>query len=371
MKNVLWMIFYIHTLQRISSSFSNIPTIHHYKKSIIPNEKKMDSYHFSCTKTKMDMNHHASIDKDNENKIIKIALTREDGKNKKIWNALESHPQLRTLCSSTTNDDTTSTSIMTMTMTTTNVYACDIIEIPCIEHADGPDSGEIFLSELTICPSTYDYITITSPEAAQVFASTWEQTQLSKDELPSICAVGKATQQALEKRNIPVSFVPSKATAATLVNELPPIENKKTTNVLYPASAKAKLTLQKGLQERRDASFEVKRLDTYDTVPAKWTDEQYTIAKESIQIVCFASPSAVESWVSKVNEEDKRNRNGKELSSFHQQYTMAACIGETSAQACREFGWEENHIFYPDKPGVNGWAESVVEAVEQMYKKDI
>ena len=266
---------------------------------------------------------------------IGIALTREDGKNAKILKAIQSHSRI--IGSS-----------------------CSLIEIPCIEHAHGPDSGETFISTLSSSPSTFDYIAVTSPEAAQVFASTLQLTNISIENLPQVCAVGKATEESLRAKGIPVSFTPSKATAATLVNELPAIsKDRATINVLYPASAKAKKTLQKGLEARTDTSFKVTRLDTYDTVPAKWTEEQLKIAQEDIKIVCFGSPSAVQSWVEKVNEMGSKNIATKSL---------AACIGETSAQACREMGWKEEDIYYPDKPGIPGWTESVADAMDRIQK---
>lgn len=267
---------------------------------------------------------------------IGIALTREDGKNGKILKALQYHSQI-------TSD------------------SCFITEIPCIEHAPGPDSGDPFLT--TVLKATaFDYIVITSPEAALVFSATWEQAKKQRPDdclqLPKICAVGKATEDTLISQDIPVFFVPSKATAATLVEELPPVASGSTTNVLYPASAKAKVTLQNGLESRSDASFQVTRLNTYDTVPAVWSDAKLDLAQNTINIICFASPSAVDSWVEKV----ANKQNGKDVT----RSTLAACIGETSAQACREKGWRDVDIFYPENPGVQGWADSVADAVLKL-----
>ncbi|KAH8070084.1 hypothetical protein JL721_5306 [Aureococcus anophagefferens] len=39
----------------------------------------------------------------------------------------------------------------------------------------------------------------------------------------------------------------------------------------------------------------------------------------------------------------------------------AACIGETSARACEDLGFSA--VFFPDKPGIPGWAASVRDAV--------
>ncbi len=64
------------------------------------------------------------------------------------------------------------------------------------------------------------------------------------------------------------------------------------TRVLYPASKKAQRTLEEGLQARAgpggEALFEVVRLNTYDTVPAEWGEE------ETVCVFCWGRPSCME-----------------------------------------------------------------------------
>mmetsp|Transcript_15758 Transcript_15758/g.23875 ORF Transcript_15758/g.23875 Transcript_15758/m.23875 type:complete len:305 (-) Transcript_15758:158-1072(-) len=254
----------------------------------------------------------------NENKVV-VALTREEGKNEKLSKMLKS---------------------------TLADFDVTIEEIPCIAHADGDD-----LPRLTshLVNESFDYVTVTSPEAARVLATAWNCNSARK--MPAVAAVGKATQATLESLNIPVDFCPSKATAETLVTELPDVyahENSRTTKVLYPASAKAMPTLQNGLSKR---GFNVTRLNTYDTVVATWSQAQKERSKHAI-IACFGSPSAVKGWLQNtdITGEDQK--------------VFAACIGETSAKACREFGFSQSNIFCPDQPGIPGWAVAVKEAVE-------
>jgi len=241
-----------------------------------------------------------------------VALTREEGKNDKLRTDLE------------------------------NMLgdAAILEEMPCVAHADGDDFDKL---DSTLKDSDWDYVAVTSPEAARVLAQVWN----TDDTLDiSVVAVGKATQATLEKLGIKVDFCPSKATAATLVNELPAKSEK--TTLLYPASAKAASTLEEGLLAR---GFEVTRLNTYDTVTATWNEAQKETAM-SVRVACFGSPSAVEGWLRNTDN------NNKEV--------LAACIGETSAEACRKLEWPEKHIFYPEKPGIPGWAASVKEALESI-----
>ena len=254
-----------------------------------------------------------------DNEVI-VALTREAGKNDKIRKVLlEQRPLLRP------------------------------VEVPCIAHADGPDYDRL---ADTLRQQHWDYVAVTSPEAARVLCSAWSECDFANNNKPAVTAVGKATEAALELAGIDVAFVPSKATAKTLVAELPISDDPLSAppRVLYPASARAKKTLQDGLMKR---GFDVTRLDTYDTVTAVWNDEEQRAAHQA-RIACFASPSAVTGWL--------HNSNGRRV--------LAACIGETSAQACRENGWGEADIFYPqDNPGMEGWLQAITQASETVSRQ--
>jgi len=238
-----------------------------------------------------------------------VAVTREDGKNSKLLKKIGDDPEL----GSTT----------------------ELLELPCIEHASGAD---IDILAPTLKSKDWDYVAVTSPEAAKVLASAWDTV---RDNPLPVVAVGAATEKALQGFSIDVCFTPSKATAETLSAEL---ELKgPSTSLLYPASARAKKTLQNGLEAR---GVEVTRLNTYDTVTANWSEDQKKVS-EAVKIACFASPSSIKGWLQNTNE----NKN-----------VIAACIGETSATACRNHGWDESKIFYPEKPGIDGWVKAIKDA---------
>lgn len=243
-----------------------------------------------------------------------VAVTREEGKNNKLIKKIEGNSELSD--------------------------KLEVLELPCIEHAVGEDIG---ILGSTLTDNKWDYVAVTSPEAAKVLSSAWD---VVKDDSIAVVAVGKATEKALEGYSIPVAFVPSKANAETLAKELE-LKGEGTT-LLYPASAKAKDVLETGLKSR---GFEVTRLNTYDTVTASWTDEQKEAAK-NVQIVCFGSPSSVDGWLANMD-------GNKDV--------VAACIGGTSAKACRGYNWAESKIFSPENPGLDGWFESIREATESIH----
>jgi uroporphyrinogen-III synthase len=272
---------------------------------------------------------------------IGIALTREEGKNDALASRITSCTQL-------------------MRENQYNVIL-QAYEIPCIQHADGPDyqtlKDILYQQATNDNPTTiYDYIIITSPEAARVLASVWpwKENTSSLSSPPKVAAVGKATELTLRECGIDVAFVPSKATAQILVQELPPIQlenTKQKTNVLYPASAKAADVIVQGLENR--TTFSVSRLDTYDTIASTWNATQQEMAQQC-QIVTFASPSAIKGWLSNIE---------KVYPGTNPNAYIAACIGETSASACRKLGWDDSRIFYPkEQPGMDGWVDAIMVA---------
>lgn len=240
---------------------------------------------------------------------INVAVTREDGKNGKLLNKIRDDPKLSSIA--------------------------NVLELPCIEHATGDDIDRL---APTLASKDWDYVAVTSPEAAKVLASAWDS--VLSNPLP-VVAVGAATEKALEGYSIDVCFTPSKATAETLAAELE--VNGPNTSLLYPASARAKKTLQNGLEAR---GVQVTRLNTYDTVTANWSDEQKK-SSIGVKIACFASPSSIKGWLK--NTDDNKD-------------VIAACIGETSATACRNHGWDERKIYYPEKPGIDGWVQAIKDA---------
>ncbi|CAM9204715.1 unnamed protein product [Ascophyllum nodosum] len=263
--------------------------------------------------------------------MAEVALTREAGKNKKLASRLEE-------------------------------AGVSCVEIPCIRHQDGPD--------LPLLPTALEdrdlaYVVITSPEAAKVFISGWKGA--GQPAVPVAC-VGKATSETLEKSGIEPVFTPSKATGETLAAELPfPDEYagvEPRPRVLYPASARAQMTLESRLVAR---GFHVQRLNTYDTVPAEW-DASAEAAAMAASVVAFGSPSAVKTWavragVARETIFERKEAAGGPREGITRAGALAACIGETSARACREAGWAESAIFYPEKPGMEGWARAILDAV--------
>ncbi|KAH7426409.1 hypothetical protein KP509_10G001000 [Ceratopteris richardii] len=182
----------------------------------------------------------------------------------------------------------------------------------------------------------FDWIVITSPEAASVFLDGWRKAGFPEARL---AVVGVGTGQVFEKvelenTKLSIDFVPSKANAKILAEELPKLLNGRE-KVLYPASAKASNELEMGLSAR---GFEVIRLNTYSTEAVKFIDSSILEIAISSPVVALASPTAVRAWVDVI---DVSTWSG-----------AAACIGQTSAVAAQKAGLKR--VFYPENPGIEG-----------------
>eukprot|EP00249_Psilotum_nudum_P017885 c26536_g1_i2 orf=593-1195(-) len=166
-----------------------------------------------------------------------------------------------------------------------------------------------------------------------------------------LAVVGSGTAQVLENAKvdgaqIDIGFMPSKANAKVLSEELPRV-GKVDGKVLFPASLKASNELERVLSER---GFDVVRLNTYTTKSVKLTDPIIATLATSAPVVSLASPTAVCAWVDLI---DAATWNG-----------AAACIGQTSATAARKAGLK--NIFYPENPGLDGWVQSILDALESQ-----
>jgi uroporphyrinogen-III synthase len=85
----------------------------------------------------------------------------------------------------------------------------------------------------------------------------------------------------------------------------------------------------------------VTRINTYTTAPTVWTQEAIDLAR-TIDIVTFASPSAVHNWVQQVGND-----------------AIAVVIGPTSAEAARTAGFKSVHAPSVGSKGLAPWAELI------------
>ena len=232
-----------------------------------------------------------------------------------------------------------------------------VLEMPLVESVPGEDAARL---RETLETKQFQWIIVTSPEAAKVFTKAW--VEAGKPEGLNIGTVGGGTTRALPKQEEMKwarLFTPTKALGEVLAEELPlnlddgDSKDSKNSNreVLYPCSKKAAKTIQNGLSSR---GFTVTRLNTYSTEQV--TDIPKDVLEKAVEanVVTFGSPSAVKAWKS-LTLDMLEERGGK-----HPTY---ACIGQTSANACEDC--ELPDVWHPENPGMEGWAEGVKLCLEQ------
>lgn len=216
------------------------------------------------------------------------------------------------------------------------------LEVPMVETEQGPDFDRL---SHVLQMEEFDWVCITSPEAASVFIQGWE---LAGKPDVNIAVVGKGTGKIFEatgETKLQPQFTPTVANAEHFAPELPKLP-KGSNTVLYPSSAKASTLLQDGLEQR---DFRVLRLNTYNTVTVKSVEAQTLEQARQAKVVAIASPSALKAWVQHV---------GQPVTS---QMTIAA-IGSTSARAAEKLGLDR--ILYPEEPGVDTFVETIIDALQ-------
>jgi len=213
----------------------------------------------------------------------------------------------------------------------------ECVELPCVAFAQGKDYERLG-SELKL----HDVVVVSSPQSATVLGQVWGAS--GRPELV-VVSVGKGTSLALGKCDITPVFEASDATAAVLARELPLSFGP---SVLYPTSNLAVDTLKNGLEAR---GFEVTRLNTYTTQPSVWSSEELDAAK-TMDVVAFASPSAVRTWAERVGTD-----------------FAAVVIGPSSAKAAEELYFKQ--VISPrDSKGLHAWADLIRATVTGLSSGD-
>eukprot|EP00955_Chlamydomonas_euryale_P067027 359718-Chlamydomonas_euryale.AAC.11 len=218
------------------------------------------------------------------------------------------------------------------------------VELPLIVHTEGADRRAL---PDALTSGGFDWVAVTSPEAATVFLDAWEEAGQPD---VRVAVVGAGTGEVLRAAGVEPAFTPSIATGTVMGAELPRVAGG-TNAVLYPSSAKASSDLQNALAA---SGYAVRRLNTYNTAGVAPEDVPRDMldAAMGAQIVTFGSPSAVKAWVALVGLPAASER-------------LSVCIGSTSARACESAGLPMERVYHPASPGVDGWVESVLQACEE------
>ncbi len=175
----------------------------------------------------------------------------------------------------------------------------------------------------------FDWLVFTSPTGVEFFAQRMKALSLSVPwrGKPAVAAVGEKTSAALQREGIKVDFVPSEYLTRALAEQLPRGLGKRLLMLRADiGDPEIVATLERG-------GFRVDDLAIYRTSSvAASDDDEIEPALEEADAIIFASPSAVEAFMRRLDSASAASALTKRL--------LAVCIGPVTAAAARERGFE-------------------------------
>lgn len=175
----------------------------------------------------------------------------------------------------------------------------------------------------------FDWVLLTSATGAEFFAQRMKELSLEVPwrGRPAVAAVGEKTRAALQRKGIKVEFVPSRYLTRALAEQLPRRRGKR---LLMLRADIADPNVVRTLER---SGFRVDDLAIYRTSSVEGGEDQaIDLASKGADAIVFASPSAVEAFITRLDSAEAASTLTKK--------TLAVCIGPVTAAAARELGFE-------------------------------
>jgi uroporphyrinogen III methyltransferase/synthase len=231
------------------------------------------------------------------------------------------------------------------------------VEAPVIRVAPVEDGRP--LAEAVAAVHTFDWIVFTSVNAVDAFMKALYESGRDVRMLkgPRLCTVGPGTAEQLAQHCIKVDLVPADFRAEGVVSAITAAGAVAGTRVLLPH---ADIGRELIADQLRDAGALVTDVVAYRTVLEDPRDDDdpdvYRLLLEgSIDVVTFASPSAVRAFSTIYGEEQAADLLKN---------TVVAVIGPTTAEAARQLGI--NVTIQPAAATI----PALVDAIENYYTKN-
>lgn len=212
----------------------------------------------------------------------------------------------------------------------------EAVEAPMIQIAPPEDSGPLL--EAAAGAGGFDWIVFTSPNAVDAFmhALLDGDRDIRAISGPRLCAVGTGTADALGLHGINPDLVPDEFRAEALATALLRRGEVKNARVLLP---RADIGRDVIAEQLRDAGAVVTDVVAYRTIldetarDEEGGDVYRGLLEGRIDVVTFASPSAVRNFVKLF---------GQEQSVDLLRHTVVATIGPVTSEAASRLGIEVN-----------------------------
>ncbi|WP_072314682.1 uroporphyrinogen-III synthase [Agrococcus sp. Marseille-P2731] len=131
--------------------------------------------------------------------------------------------------------------------------------LPLVQLSPAEDQQQLQLMLDQLAAGRFDWLVVTSQSTVRVLPRVPVST--------SVAAVGSVTAAALRERGVPVAFIPTKQSAAGLVDEWPIRSGR----VLWPHALDAKPTIADGLRQH---GMQLSEVVAYRTTPIFRSAEQ-------------------------------------------------------------------------------------------------
>ncbi|MCC6456462.1 MAG: hydroxymethylbilane synthase [Caldilineaceae bacterium] len=202
-------------------------------------------------------------------------------------------------------------------------FGAQVIEAAAIQLVPSEDTSAVDRAIHHL--GDYDWIIFTSANAVEIFLSHINKAAIQPDwQRCKIAAVGPRTQSALQSHGLPVHAMPEQYLGAEIAGTLGDIRHA---HILLPRSAEGNPDLPARLHER---GATVEEIALYAPVPAVIDEPVRATLAAGVDVVTFASGSAVRAFVNALRTDDR-------FSDFWQGVTVA-CIGPTTADAAQAEG---------------------------------
>ena len=182
-----------------------------------------------------------------------------------------------------------------------------VVEVPVIaiaEPADGGDGLRAAINDL----HTYDWVVLTSPNAAARFFGALTGQGQGQGVGPNVAVVGPGTGDVVQRAGGVVHFVPNRSVGEGIVETFPSVASAtKGGRVLLPQAAAARPTVADGL---RNAGWSVDVVEAYRTVAAV-PDEGRVAAALAADAVVFTSSSTAQRFADIADIADIADRTDK------------------------------------------------------------
>jgi len=206
-----------------------------------------------------------------------------------------------------------------------------VIEFPAIRIGESPEPEAV--KKMVENLGDYDWIILTSVNGVRVLSRYIRESgrDVRAFGKASLCAIGPATARELESSGLKVDLVPESYVAEGIVEAMKKLGDLSGKKVLLPRAEKARKVIPDTLRSLGAVVDEVALYTTQKEKPENLAEVREKLAGGEIDIVTFASSSAVDNFVELIGREEVAGLADK---------IIFAAIGPVTEETLKNYGIE-------------------------------